>query len=82
MYEVPQQDQRPGCRDAWIITLAVFAVILPVMFALLALVGALTLAFVLFTVHPALALIPLVLMVIGIYAFARWEQNRYKPPGI
>ncbi len=81
MYEVPQQDQRPGCRDAWVITVAVFAVVLPVMFALLALVGALTLAFVLFTVYPALALIPLAAMVIGIYAFARWEQKRFRPPG-
>ena len=64
------------------ITLAVFAVILPVVFALLALLGALTLAFVLFTVHPALALMPLAAMVIGIYAFARWEQKRFRPPGL
>ncbi len=82
MYEVPQQEQRPGCRDAWVLTLAVFAVILPVMFALLALLAGITLAFVLFFVHPALALIPLAVMGLAVYAFARWEQKRYKPPGL
>ncbi len=82
MYEVPRQDQRPGCRDAWVITLAMFAVILPVMLALMALLGGIILAFVLFTVHPALALIPLAVMGVGIYAFARWDQNRNRPPGL
>ncbi|MCH8922548.1 MAG: hypothetical protein IIA67_05305, partial [Planctomycetes bacterium] len=46
MYEVPQQDQRPGCRDVWVITLSVFAVILPVMLALMAVLGGVVLAFV------------------------------------
>jgi len=82
MYEVPQQDQRPGCRDVWVLSLAMFAVILPVMFAILALLGGIVLAFVLFTVHPALALIPLAVMALAIYAFARWEQNRFRPPGL
>lgn len=81
MYEVPQQEQRPGCRDVWVLTLAVFAIILPIVGAMIALLGAITLAFVLFTVHPSLALIPLALMGVGIYAFSRWEQGRYKPPG-
>ena len=82
MYEVPKQEERPGCRDVWVITLAVFAVILPVVFAMIALLGGVTLAFVLFTVHPALALIPIAVMVAGMYAFARWEQTRFRPPGL
>lgn len=82
MYEVPKQEVKPGCRDVWVISLAVFAVILPVMLALMALLGGVTLAFVLFTVHPALALIPLAVMVLGIYAFAWWERGRFKPPGL
>jgi len=65
-----------------VITLAMFAVILPVMLALMALLGGIILAFVLFTVHPALALIPLAVMGVGIYAFARWDQNRNRPPGL
>ena len=81
MYEVSQQEQRPGCRDAWVISMAVFAIILPIVGAMIVLLGAITLAFVLFTVHPSLALIPLALMGAGIYAFARWEQGRFKPPG-
>ena len=82
MYEVPQQDQQPGCRDVWVLTLSVFAVILPVMFALMALLGGIVLAFVLLTVHPALALIPLAVMGLGVYAFARWDQKRDRPPGL
>lgn len=81
MYEVPQQEQRPGCRDVWVLTLAVFAVIFPVMLALIALLGGVTLAFVLFTVYPALGLIPIAVMALGVYAFARWDQNRDRPPG-
>ncbi len=82
MYEVPQQDQRPGCRDAWVITLAVFAVILPIMFVLLALLAGITLAFVLFFVHPALALIPLAAIALAVYAFSRWDQSKNKPTGL
>ncbi len=82
MYEVPQQEQRPGCRDVWVISLAVFAIILPVVGAMIALLGGITLAFVLFTMHPALGLIPLAVMAGGIYVFARWEQGRFRPPGL
>ncbi|MCH8008295.1 MAG: hypothetical protein IIC91_05465 [Chloroflexi bacterium] len=82
MYEVPQQDQRPGCRDVWVITLSVFAVILPVMLAMMALLGGVVLAFVLLTVHPALALIPIAVIVLAVYAFARWDQKRDRPPGL
>ncbi len=82
MYEVPRQEVKPGCRDAWVLTLAVFAVILPIVGVIIAILGALTATFVLFTVHPALALLPLAVMVLGIYAFARWERERFKPPGL
>ena len=64
------------------ITLAMFAVILPVMLALIALLGGVILAFVLLTVHPALALIPIAVMALGVYAFARWDQHRNRPPGL
>ena len=82
MYEVPRQDAQPGCRDVWVITLAVFAVILPIVGVVIAILGALTATFVLFTVHPALALIPIVVVAAVIFVFARWERERFKPPGL
>lgn len=82
MYEVPRQEAKPGCRDVWVITLAVFAVILPILGAIIALLSAVTAAFVLFTIHPALALIPILVVTAGIFAFARWERERFKPPGL
>ena len=82
MYEVPKQDARPGCRDVWVLTLAVFAVILPIVGVIIALLGAITATFVLFTIHPALALIPIALTAAAIYAFARWDRGRFKPPGL
>ena len=81
MYEVPRQDAQPGCRDVWVITLAVFAVILPILGAIIALLSAVTAAFVLFTIHPALALIPILVVTAGIFAFVRWEREHFKPPG-
>ncbi len=82
MYEVPKQDARPGCRDVWVITLAVFAVILPIVGVIIALLGALIATFVLLTIHPALALIPIALTAAAIFAFMRWERQRFKPPGL
>ncbi len=82
MYEVPQQEERPGCRDVWVLTLAMFSVILPVIFAMMAVLGGITLAFVLFTVHPALGLIPIAVLGLAVYAFARWDQHRNRPTGL
>ncbi len=82
MYEVPTQESRPGCRDVWVITVAVFSVILPIVLVMIALLAALTAAVVLFTIQPALALIPIALAAGGIYAFVRWERSRFRPPGL
>ncbi len=82
MYEVPRQDARPGCRDVWVISLAVFAVILPILGVIITLLSAVTAAFILFTIQPALALIPIAVVTAGIFAFVRWERGRFKPPGL
>lgn len=82
MYEVPQQETRPGCRDAWVLTLAVFAVVLPVVAVCIALLAALAAAVFLFAVHPALALVPVAVAAGAVYAFARWEQGRFRPPNL
>jgi hypothetical protein len=36
----------------------------------------------LFTVHPALALIPVAAIALAVYLFARWEQRHFRPPGM
>ena len=80
MYEPPRQDERPGCRETWVITRAVFAVLLPVLLAIMGVLGAAVAAFVLFAVHPALALAPVGLLAGAVYLFARWEQGQPRPP--
>jgi hypothetical protein len=52
------------------------------MLALFAVLGMLMLAFVLFAVHPALALVPIAAIILGVVLFARWEQKRFRPPGL
>jgi hypothetical protein len=42
--------------------------------------GCAAMIFIMFTVHPALALIPLGLLIAIILLFARWEQGRMPPP--
>ena len=46
----------------------------------IAILGAIVAAFFLFTVYPALALLPLLFVVVGVVAFARWDQARNRPP--
>ena len=62
------------------LTRVVFAVLIPPMLALIAVLVAVTLALVLFARHPALALLPLGALGAGLFLFARWEQGRFRPP--
>jgi hypothetical protein len=81
MYDEPPPDERPGCRETVILTRAAFAVLFPFLAAMIAvLVLVMTVLLLLFT-NPALALIPLAVLVAGVFAFARWERGRYRPPG-
>jgi len=76
----PDDDRPPGCLDVLIITRAAFAVIMwP---ALVFLLGVLSIGFVFwtFSIHPALALVPLTVIGIAIWAYARWEQRHFRPP--
>ena len=79
MYEVPSEE-RPGCRDAAVLTRAVFAILLPPLLAMIAVLGSIAVVIVLFTVHPALALLPVAAVALGVWLYARWEQRRYRPP--
>lgn len=79
MYYGPQREDGPaGCRQVWTLTIATFAVVLPVVGALIGVLGAVALALVLFSVHPALALIPIAALVAAVVAFAQWEQRRHR----
>jgi uncharacterized membrane-anchored protein len=73
-------EEKPGCRDVWILTRAVFGVILPVLGVFIAILVALAVAFMLFAVHPALALLPIAALGAVIFAFAFWERSNYGPP--
>lgn len=81
MYEVPGE-HRPGCRDAWVLTLAMLLVVAPVVAAFIAILSAIVAAVYLFTIHPALSLLPFVVVVAGVLLYARWDQRAHRPPGL
>jgi hypothetical protein len=75
------REERPGCRETMVLTRAVFAVLLPPLVAMFAVLGLLSLTIVFFAIHPALALLPLAAIAVGFLLFARWEHGRARPPG-
>jgi hypothetical protein len=77
----PQQEPH-GCLEVWVLTRAAFGVLLWPLLALIGFVLAVVLVLYLFTVHPALALIPVAAIAIALYLFARWEQRHFRPPGM
>lgn len=81
VYEPPRQVEPGGCRETWVITRAVFAVLLPIMLVLIGLLGMVVIAVALFAVHPALALLPVAGFVLAVFVYARWERERFRPPG-
>jgi hypothetical protein len=81
MYQTPE-GERPGCRETLILTRAVFAVILPALVAIFAVLFAAAFTVVLYARHPALALIPIAIVVTLLFLYARWERGRFRPPGL
>jgi hypothetical protein len=85
-YERPpstdDEPPRPGCLETLIITRAVFGVLLWPVLALFAVFIDVGLIFWLFTVHPALALLPVAATVAALWLFGRWDQQRHRPPGL
>jgi hypothetical protein len=81
-YEQPPDDREkpPGCLEALFITRAVFGVILIPFVLMLSVIIDVAIAFLLYGIHPALALIPLALTIAGVWAYARWEQHKFRPP--
>jgi len=75
-------EKPPGCLDALAITRAIFAVLFWPMVAVIVVVADLAATFVLFTMHPALALVTIVPTAVAIWLFAKWEQRHFRPPGL
>ena len=65
-----------------LITRAVFGVLLWPLVAIAVVFIDVGATWLLFTKHPALALVTIVPSAIGIWLFAKWEQRRFRPPGI
>ncbi len=82
MYEPPRQEEPSGCRETWVLTRAVFAVLLPPLLAVAGVLAALVAALVLFALHPALALLPIAALVVVVLLFARWERRHIRPPDV
>ena len=80
MYEPSRKLEPGGCREVWTLTCAAFAVLLPLILAMLGILGAVAAVFFLLAVHPALALLPLAGLIVGIYVYARWERDHSQPP--
>ncbi len=80
MYEPPRQEEPAGCRETWVLTRAAFAVLLPLLLAMIGVLSAVVAALALLAVHPALALLPIAALALGVYLFARWERRRFRPP--
>ena len=82
VYQQQKPQREPGgCLEVWVLTRAAFGVLFWPLAALIGFVLAVVLVLFLFTVHPALALIPVAAIAIALYLFARWEQRRFHPPG-
>jgi hypothetical protein len=79
--EEPSAFSGGGCLEVWVLTRAAFGVLFWPLLAVIGFVLAVVLVFYLFTVHPALALIPVAAIAVALYLFARWEQRRFRPPG-
>lgn len=75
----PENDKGPGCLDALVITRVVFELLFWPVAAMLFVVGDLAAALYLFTMHPALALIPAGVAGIGLWLLGRWDQKRHNP---
>jgi hypothetical protein len=78
----PGKEKPPGCLETLIVTRAVFGVLIWPLLAFAAIGLTIGVTIWLFAMHPALALIPVALAAVGIFFYARWEQQRFRPPGL
>jgi hypothetical protein len=80
--QTPPEDERPGCLDVWLISRAMFGILMWPFAVLIGLLVDLYVIVLLFDIHPALALIPVTITAGAVWLYARWEQRRFRPPGL
>lgn len=81
-YDRDPEEKPPGCLDALAITRAALGFVLIPVAVIVLFILDLVATFALFSIHPALALLTIVPTVAAIWLFARWEQGRFRPPGL
>lgn len=78
----PKEKQPSGCLETLLVMRAVFGLLFWPLVALVGLTVAAAVTFWAFAVHPALALIPVAIIGGAVWAYARWEQRHFRPPGL
>lgn len=72
-------DKPPGCLDTLIVIRIVLGFVMIPLAAIIAVFALFSLAFWLFTAHPALALVPVIVGVAALLGIERWYGSRHKP---
>ncbi len=80
MYEPPGDEEPSGCLDTIVLTRAMLAVLFWPVMAMMGVLLVAAFGLVLYSIHPALVLIPIAIVGLVLYLFARWEQRHYPPP--
>ena len=76
-YEPPKQDRSGSWSEVFLITRVAFSLLLPLMGAILGVLALLIAIVVLFSIHPALALIPLGIVAAGVGYVLRRERQKH-----
>lgn len=78
--QTPRDPEPQGCKDALVLTRAVFGILLwPLLFLFGALVGV-GVIFYCFSLNGWLGLLALILIGAGLVALGRWQQQRSRGP--
>lgn len=73
-------DKPPGCLDTLIVIRIVMGFLLIPLAAIFGVFALFSIAFWLFTLYPALALLPIVAGVAALFIAERWYEKRRPPP--
>ena len=79
--EPPPDKEQGGCRDALILTRAVFGVLFWPLIILFGTIVALVLLFYLFSIFWLFGVLALVAVGAAVGLYARWERHHYMGPG-
>lgn len=78
-YEEPKE-RPPGCFDVLALTRSMLTIVGLFLVGLLVIVGDIVATFLLFSIHPALALVTIVPTVAAVWLYAQWERRHFRPP--